>query len=96
MTRAEQVIRWTTATAVIGVAAVAATASYEHTYAAWGGGMDDPAGSADGRRADLRQVDGDARLRTPGGAGSDASAGSSDWASRRRWRRTSRTAKGMA
>jgi hypothetical protein len=30
---ADQVIRWTTAGAVVGVVAVAAVASYEHTYA---------------------------------------------------------------
>jgi hypothetical protein len=29
---ADRVIRWTTAAAVIGVAAVAAVASYEHAY----------------------------------------------------------------
>src|ERR1700751_2637735 len=33
MTAADRVIRWTTAGAVVGVAAVAATASYEHAYA---------------------------------------------------------------
>jgi hypothetical protein len=33
MTAAEHVIRWSTASAVVGVAAVAAVASYEHTYA---------------------------------------------------------------
>jgi hypothetical protein len=33
VTAADQVIRWTTAGAVIGVAAVAAVASYEHAYA---------------------------------------------------------------
>src|ERR1700743_1913328 len=33
MTAAERVIRWTTALAVVGVAAVAAVASYEHAYA---------------------------------------------------------------
>ena len=32
MTAADRVIRWTTAAAVIGVAAVAAVASYEHAY----------------------------------------------------------------
>jgi uncharacterized protein DUF2637 len=32
MMAADRVIRWTTAGAVIGVAAVAATASYEHAY----------------------------------------------------------------
>ena len=32
MTAADRVIRWTTAVAVIGVAAVAAIASYEHAY----------------------------------------------------------------
>ena len=32
MTAADRVIRWTTAVAVIGVAAVAAVASYEHAY----------------------------------------------------------------
>jgi hypothetical protein len=33
MTAADRVIRWTTALAVVGVAAVAAVASYEHAYA---------------------------------------------------------------
>ena len=33
MTAAERVIRWSTAGAVVGVAAVAAVASYEHAYA---------------------------------------------------------------
>src|SRR5580693_1917180 len=33
MTAADRIIRWTTAGAVIGVAAVAAAASYEHAYA---------------------------------------------------------------
>jgi uncharacterized protein DUF2637 len=33
VTAAERVIRWTTALAVVGVAAVAAVASYEHAYA---------------------------------------------------------------
>lgn len=33
MTAADQIIRWTTALAVVGVAAVAAVASYEHAYA---------------------------------------------------------------
>jgi hypothetical protein len=33
MMAADRVIRWTTAGAVIGVAAVAAVASYEHAYA---------------------------------------------------------------
>ena len=33
MTAADRVIRWTTAGAVLGVAAVAAVASYEHAYA---------------------------------------------------------------
>ena len=33
MTAADRVIRWTTAVAVVGVAAVAAVASYEHAYA---------------------------------------------------------------
>jgi hypothetical protein len=33
MTAADQVIRWSTAGAVVGVAAVAAVASYEHAYA---------------------------------------------------------------
>jgi hypothetical protein len=32
MTAADQIIRWTTAGAVVGVAAVAAVASYEHAY----------------------------------------------------------------
>jgi Protein of unknown function (DUF2637) len=33
MTTADRIIRWTTALAVVGVAAVAAVASYEHAYA---------------------------------------------------------------
>src|SRR6202050_4999635 len=33
MTAADRIIRWTTAAAVIGVAAVAAVVSYEHAYA---------------------------------------------------------------
>ena len=33
MTAADWFIRWTTAGAVVGVAAVAAVASYEHAYA---------------------------------------------------------------
>lgn len=32
MTAADRVIRWSTALAVLGVAAVAAVASYEHAY----------------------------------------------------------------
>jgi hypothetical protein len=32
MSGANRVIRWSTALAVLGVAAVAATASYEHAY----------------------------------------------------------------
>jgi hypothetical protein len=32
MMTADQIIRWSTALAVLGVAAVAAVASYEHTY----------------------------------------------------------------
>jgi hypothetical protein len=32
MIAADRIIRWTTAVAVIGVAAVAAAASYEHAY----------------------------------------------------------------
>jgi hypothetical protein len=32
VTAADRVIRWTTAGAVVGVAAVAAVASYEHAY----------------------------------------------------------------
>jgi hypothetical protein len=33
MTGADRIIRWSTAGAVVGVAAVAAIASYEHAYA---------------------------------------------------------------
>jgi hypothetical protein len=33
VTAADRVIQWTTAGAVVGVAAVAAVASYEHAYA---------------------------------------------------------------
>jgi hypothetical protein len=33
MTTTSQIIRWSTAGAVVGVAAVAAVASYEHAYA---------------------------------------------------------------
>ncbi len=33
MTSTEKVIRWSTAVAVVGVAAIAAVASYEHAYA---------------------------------------------------------------
>src|SRR5438270_41084 len=33
MTAADRIIRWTTALAVVGVATVAAVASYEHAYA---------------------------------------------------------------
>ena len=33
MTAAERVVRWSTAGVVVGVAAVAAVASYEHAYA---------------------------------------------------------------
>jgi hypothetical protein len=33
MTAADRIIRWTTAGAVVAVAAVAAVASYEHAYA---------------------------------------------------------------
>jgi hypothetical protein len=33
MTAADRIIRWTTAGAVVGVAAVAGVASYEHAYA---------------------------------------------------------------
>jgi hypothetical protein len=33
MTATERIIRWSTAGAVVGVAAVAAVASYEHAYA---------------------------------------------------------------
>src|SRR6516165_3112563 len=72
-----QVIRWSTAGVLVGVAAVAAVASYEHAYAlvrahgeaGWTG-----AGAADGGRADIRQFDGDAGLRAPQDARSCASS----------------------
>jgi hypothetical protein len=53
MTTTGQIIRWSTAGAVIGVAAVAAVASYEHAYAlvrAHGetGWIEEPGRDADG------------------------------------------------
>src|ERR1700733_2567096 len=65
MMAADRVIRWTSAAAVIGVAAVAAVASYEHAYhlvRARGAGVDRPSGAADGGRVELRELDGDAGL----------------------------------
>ena len=78
MSAADRVIRWSTAMAVLGVAAVAAVPSYEHAYdlvrahgeAGWTARLV----AADGGRADLRKFEGDARLRAPQGAGSRASA----------------------
>ena len=64
MMAADRIIRWSTAGAVVGVAAVAAVASYEHAYdlvrAHGEVGLDGPAGAADGGRADLCEFDGDA------------------------------------
>ena len=72
---ADRVIRWTSAAAVIGVAAVAAVASYEHAYhlvRARGAGVDRRSGPADGGRVDVRELDGDAGLGSARGAGSGA------------------------
>jgi hypothetical protein len=100
VTAADRVIRWTTAGAVVGVAAVAAVASYEHAYAlarAHGeAGGDGPAGTADGGRADLRQLDGDARLGPEEGAGFHRwRDGCWAWGLPRRSRPTLRTALAM-
>jgi malonyl CoA-acyl carrier protein transacylase len=63
MSGADRVIRWSTAFAVLGVAAVAAVASYEHAYdlvRARGGRVHGAPGPVHGGRADLRELDGDA------------------------------------
>jgi hypothetical protein len=67
------VFRWTTAGAVIGVAAVAAVASCKHAYdlcaGARGGRVDGPARPADYAWSYLREFDGAARLGAPQGPG---------------------------
>jgi hypothetical protein len=65
MSGADRIIRWSTAFAVLGVAAVAAVASYEHAYdlvRAHGGetGWTARMFPVTGGRADLREFDGDA------------------------------------
>src|SRR5580704_10504128 len=73
-----RVIRWSTVLAVLGVAAVAAVASYEHAFdlvrAHGESGLDGSHGPADSGWADLRQFDGGAGFGAPGGAGSGAGA----------------------
>jgi hypothetical protein len=86
MTSTGQIIRWSTAGAVVGVAAVAAVASCEHAYA-----LVRAHGETGwiGRLVPLT-VDGliDASSMVMPGS---ARGGCSAWASRRRWRRTWRT-----
>ena len=95
MTTTGQIIRWSTAGAVIGVAAVAAVASCEHAYAlvrahgetGWIGRLVPL--TVDGLIYASSMVLLDAarrEVRVPALAG-----GCSAWASRRRWRRTWRT-----
>ena len=72
MTATENVIRWSTAGAVLGVATVAAVASYEHAYDLRRVWLDRPYGPAGGGRPDLREFDGDARFSTPQDAGASA------------------------
>ena len=96
MTTAERIIRSTTALAVVGVAAVAAVASYEHAYAlvrahgevGWTGRLVPLTVDGLVYASSMVMLD-SARRRAPfrGWPG-----GSSAWASRRRWRLTSRTA----
>jgi len=78
MSGGDRVIRWSTAIAVLGVAAVAAVASYEHALdlvrAHGESGLDGSHGPADSGWADLRQFDGGAGFGAPGGAGSGAGA----------------------
>lgn len=60
MIAVDRIIRWSTAAAVVGVAAVAAIVFCEHANAlvrgAWWGGPDGSAGPADDERAVLRQL----------------------------------------
>jgi hypothetical protein len=60
----DQAIRWSTALAVLGVAAVAAVTSYEHAYdlvrAHGESGWTARPIPAHGRRPDLREFDGEA------------------------------------
>ena len=59
MSATDRVIRWSTAVAVLGVAAVAAVASYKHVHdlvrAQGTSGWTAPRGPAHGGRADLRE-----------------------------------------
>jgi hypothetical protein len=61
---AERVIRWSTALAVVGVAAVAAVVSYEHASAVvrgtWRVRLDRAPDPADSGRPHLLKFDGDA------------------------------------
>jgi hypothetical protein len=65
---ADRVIRWSTAGGMIGVAAVAAVASYERAYdlvrAHGAPGLDGSPYPVDRGRTHLREFDGDARLST--------------------------------
>jgi hypothetical protein len=99
MSCADRIIRRSTALAVLGVAAVAAVASYEHAYDLVREQMsqaDCSPGPGHGRRPDLREFDGDARFCAPQDAGSSAGAGFSAWVLRRRSLPTSHTAWAMA
>ena len=96
---ADRVIRWTTAVAVIGVAAVAAIASYEHAYdlvrthgeAGWTARLVPL--TVDGVIYANSMVMLDCAKE---GAGSGAGVGCSGWASQRRLQRTSLTVSGTA
>src|SRR5580693_5756122 len=100
MTTREHVIRWSTAGAVLGVAAVAAVASYEHAYdlvrmhgeSGWTARMVPL--TVDGLiyASSMVMLD-SARRKSPVPCWR---GGSSGWASRRRSRPTSRTVRGMA
>jgi hypothetical protein len=78
MSGGDRVIRWSTAIAVLGVAAVAAVASYEHALdlvrAHGESGLDGSPGPAESGWADLRQFDGGTGFGAPGGVGSGAGA----------------------
>jgi hypothetical protein len=75
MSGADRTIRWSTAAAVIGVAAVAAVVPHDRLTpgaCARGDGVDGPAHPADGGWPDLVEFDGDARLGAAGHEGAGA------------------------
>ena len=100
MSGADRIIKWSTALAVLGVAAVAAIASYEHAYAlmrahgesGWTAHMIPL--TVDGLiYASSMVIPDSARSKTPV---PHSRGGSSAWASRRHSRPTSPTARAMA